>query len=73
MFRYHTHSYSRKFNKSICSILETNKQKYKKNQYVIKRRYISNPGGPPEDPWRYIVLLLCPVALNILYNIKKSR
>ena len=73
MYRYHTHSYCRKYHKSICSILEMNKHKYKKNQYIIKRRYISNPGGPPEDPWRYIVLLLCPVAMIAIDKIKKSR
>jgi hypothetical protein len=73
MYRYHTNSYSRKFRKSICSILETNKEKYIKNKYIIKRYYTSNnnPGGPQGNPWW--VLLLCPIALNIIYNLKKSR
>jgi len=70
MYRYNVHNI-RKFQYSISSILETNKRKYNKNQYIIRRKFISNV--PPEDPFRYIVLLLFPILINVLNNIKKSH
>jgi len=71
MYRYNIHN-MRKFQYSISTILETNKQKYKKNRDIIRRQCSSKiPGGPPEYPWW--VLLLSPIALNIIYNIRKTR
>jgi len=66
--------YSKNIRPAINKILDINKQKYNKNRVIIKRRFsYSNPGGPPNDPEPYMMLLLLPLVIGIHNIIHKYR
>ena len=55
-------------------MLDINRQKYKKNRVIIKRNLsYSNPGGPPQDPMPYILMLLVPIVISMNNYFRKFK
>jgi hypothetical protein len=66
--------YSKKFRPIIYQMLDINRQKYKKNRVIIKRNLsYSNPGGPPQDPMPYILMLLVPIVISMNNYFRKFK
>ena len=75
MYRYYNmNSYSRKFRPAINYMLDINRQKYKKNSIIIKRRLsYTTPDGDPNDPKNILFMILIPLVIGVNNYFRKSK
>jgi len=67
------HIYNKRLYPFIRNMLDTNRQKYTKNNAIIKRKLSYSTPPPPQQPnkWPYYMLFLSPLALNFYHHLKR--